>query len=162
MIHIVILLKNFLYPLQSASRAHWNVRRRSIQGYDGTRFYRRLELFQPAVRKVVDILFLIAVFRAPDADMRLKREVVHWREHCRVALFGVYTVVFVLHDRVTEIAEEVKIYESTVGYELIDMEIQLLKGSLRSSKSEQFRVKLLLHKQTVPPFGIADSLYYLW
>ena len=76
-------------------------------------------------------------------------------------LVGSYSVVFVLHDRVTEVAEKVKIDKSAIDYELIDMEIQLLKGSLRSGKSKQFRMKLFLHEKSVTPLSVSDTVYII-
>ncbi len=112
------------------------------------------QLFQHTLIKIINILMFISIMSPREADVWLKGKIIYITETSHVSLFYVYPIFFFLSDRMSQIAEKIKINISHIFNNTVHVMIQFFKCSLRGDKFLHPLVQRKLGQQSVLPFGI--------
>lgn len=97
----------------------------------------------PAI-KIIDILFLEPISAVDQRNVRFKSEKTHPAQFFVITGFNINTVIFVFHNRVTQITVKIQIMIPLRTNIIVHIRIKLLKGRIYIYKASQFRVQLIL------------------
>lgn len=111
----------------------------------------------PAI-KIIDVLFLKTISAVDQRNVRFKSKKAHPAQFFVIAGFNINTVIFVFHNRVTQIAVKIQILIPLRTNIIVHIRIKLLKGRTCIYKASQFRVQLIFKAQTIANFRLCNII----